>query len=242
MEISIKKPCHENWSGMTPNEQGAFCGKCVKTVIDFSTKSLEEIKDFFTGREQQKICGRFEEKQLSALSFDAFFESFRRFEFTKRLAVILFFTFGVWLFGASSASAQSNAQIKGDVQVQEPVLNGNVKTTPAGKDKINCTKPNESKVMIMGGPKVAQEPQSMKMGKVAPVKQTPVKDSVKRAPVKEPVKQKPVEKTMKMGEATAPLPKDKASPKQASVKTSTMTPIFITGSISAPLPPKQKPK
>jgi hypothetical protein len=226
MEISIKKPCHENWSDMTPNEQGAFCGKCVKTVVDFSTRSLEEIKEFFTGREQQKICGRFEEKQLTALSFDAFFERFRRFEFTKRLAVILFFTFGVWLFGASSASAQSNEHVKGDVRVQEPILNGNVKTTPAGKDKINCTKPNESKVMIMGGPKVAQEPQSIKMGKVAPVKQVPAKDSVKKVPVKEPLKPKPVKKEAQ---------------KQASVKTLTITQTFITGSISAPAP-KQKPK
>ena len=105
MDISIKKPCHESWEDMTPNEQGAFCGKCVKTVIDFSTKSLEEIKDFFAGN-QQKVCGRFEEGQLTALSFDTFFNRFKRFEFTKRFAVIIFFTFGFWLFNTSATSAQ----------------------------------------------------------------------------------------------------------------------------------------
>jgi hypothetical protein len=214
MEISIKKPCHENWDDMTPNEQGAFCGKCVKTVIDFSTKSLEEIKEFFNGREKEKICGRFEEKQLTALSFDAFFERFRRFEFTKRLAVILFFTFGVWLFGTSSASAQSNAQVKGDVQVQEPLFNGSDTATTGGKPKINCTKPQEPKVMIMGGPKASQEPKPMKMGKVAPVKQPLVKDPVKSTPVKQkPVRQQPPEH-MKMGEVSAPPPQEKSAPKK----------------------------
>ena len=110
MEISIKNPCHEKWEDMTPNEQGAFCGKCVKTVIDFSTKSLEEIKDFFSDKQGQKICGRFEEQQLTILSFDAFFEKFKRFEFSKRFAVILFFTFGFWLFNTSAALAQTNTE------------------------------------------------------------------------------------------------------------------------------------
>ncbi len=120
MEIAIKEACHENWSDMTPNEQGAFCGKCVKNVIDFSTKSLEEIKGFFIGREQENICGRFEDKQLSALSFDAFFEHFRNFEFTKRFAVILFFTFGLCLFDASPAMAQSDSLATNDTTIKQP--------------------------------------------------------------------------------------------------------------------------
>lgn len=205
---------------MTPNEQGAFCGKCVKTVIDFSSKSIDEIKAFFTGREQQKVCGRFEEKQLASLSFDAFFEQFRRFELTKRLAVILFFTFGMWLFGASSAAAQTNAHVKGDVRVEDPK-----------NERINCTKPNPHAEMLMG--KVApvkqdsvknqnqvspvkpimgsvapvKQPEStrMKMGKVTPVKQGPAK--------KAPLKQEPI-KHLKMGEVTAPPPKQNGSPKK----------------------------
>lgn len=206
---------------MTPNEQGAFCGKCVKTVVDFSTRSLEEIKEFFAGRREEKICGRFEERQLTALSFDAFFERFKRFEFTKRLAVILFFTFGVWLFGASSASAQSNEHIKGDVMVEERVELGNVKVEPA--EKLNCTKPDPAVTKITGATAVTTQtkptPQSYKMGKVVPVKQMPVKDPGKSTPVSQtpvkqtPVKQKPVEH-MKMGEVSAPPPKEKVAPKK----------------------------
>jgi hypothetical protein len=120
MEIAIKEACHENWNHMAPNEQGAFCGKCVKNVIDFSTKSLEEIKEFFIGRELENICGRFQDKQLSALSFDAFFERFRNFEFTKRFAVIVFFTFGLGLFGASPVMAQTDSLVTGFTVVKQP--------------------------------------------------------------------------------------------------------------------------
>ncbi len=150
MEISIKKPCHENWNDMTPNEQGAFCGKCVKTVVDFTNKSLDEIKAFFADKGQQKICGRFEEQQLTALSFDAFFERFKRFEFTKRLAVILFFTFGFWLFGMPSVAAQTGGRIKGDVLIKEPTK-GQV---AASHDTTRQAAPRPEKVM----------------GKVAPTK------------------------------------------------------------------------
>lgn len=157
MDISIKKPCHENWEDMTPNEQGAFCSKCVKTVIDFSTKSLEEIKDFFAGNPQQKVCGRFEEDQLTALSFDAFFNRFKRFEFTKRFAVILYFTFGMWLFGSSTASAQTTAHPKGEVTVS-PIMGGVKMAHPKDTTK-QCPKPAPTK--------------TIKMGKVAPVKPKP---------------------------------------------------------------------
>jgi hypothetical protein len=109
MDISIKEACHENWNDMSPNEQGAFCSKCVKTVIDFTDKSLDEIKSFFAGHRQESTCGRFKNEQLSDLSFDAFFERFRKFEFTKRFALILFFTFGTYLFGTSTALAQSDS-------------------------------------------------------------------------------------------------------------------------------------
>lgn len=77
MEISIQKPCHENWDAMTPNEQGAFCGKCMKTVVDFINKTIDEIKEYFTGKQNEKVCGRFETQQLTSLSFDAFLVSLR---------------------------------------------------------------------------------------------------------------------------------------------------------------------
>ena len=172
MEISIQKPCHENWDSFTPNEQGAFCGKCVKTVIDFSNKSLDEIKAFFAGKQDEKVCGRFEKTQLTSLSFDAFYNEFKGFNFTKRFAVILYFTFGMWLFNASSVSAQTTIHEKGDVEVINPIMGG-VRAMPPKQDtakpfvkphvkptvkgKVKCVEPKPETHQKMGEVMVVSE-------------------------------------------------------------------------------------
>jgi len=45
--LSIPKPCHENWEQMTPAEQGRFFGACQKTVVDFTHMSDRELAAFF---------------------------------------------------------------------------------------------------------------------------------------------------------------------------------------------------
>lgn len=174
MDISIKKPCHENWNNMSPNEQGAFCGKCVKTVIDFSTRSIEEIKEFFTLKQEERICGRFEKTQLAALSFDHFFNEFKGFSFTKRLAVILYFTFGMALFNA--ASAQTDRHEKGDVDISYSTKEKiNAVHQPQDTVKKVCKDPAEN-TLIMGkivAPKHNQPEERMKMGEVQSVPKKP---------------------------------------------------------------------
>ena len=49
---------------MTPNQQGAFCKVCSKTVVDFSVKSDAEVQKFLSENQEQKICGRFKVNQL----------------------------------------------------------------------------------------------------------------------------------------------------------------------------------
>lgn len=184
MEISIQKPCHENWDAMTPNEQGAFCGKCMKTVVDFSNKTIEEIKEYFTGKQNEKVCGRFETKQLTSLSFDAFFSEFKGFNFTKRFAVILYFTFGMWLFNASSGVAQTQQTTKGDVQVNHNIMGGvRANSTPKDATKKHV-KPSGKPKAIKGKVKaVDSKPidNKMKMGEVVaePEKKEPVKPKQK---------------------------------------------------------------
>ncbi|MES2512548.1 MAG: hypothetical protein V4580_00315 [Bacteroidota bacterium] len=192
MEISIKKPCHENWKAMTPNEQGAFCGKCVKTVVDFSNKSIDEIKEFFAGKQDEKVCGRFETTQLTSLSFDAFFNEFKGFNFTKRFAVILYFTFGMWLFNASSGLAQNSGHEKGDVEVVRPktaIMGGVRAMPPKDTTKTACVKPAPEERMMKGKvyvkPVIVKEP-PQKMGEVmaTPTDSKPVKRPKKPAPRK----------------------------------------------------------
>jgi hypothetical protein len=63
IQLSIPKPCHENWNEMTPQDQGRFCGACQKTVVDFSTMSDRQLAEFFK-KPVSSVCGRFHADQL----------------------------------------------------------------------------------------------------------------------------------------------------------------------------------
>lgn len=60
MGISIKEPCHEDWSKMTPSQKGAFCQSCAIDVIDFTDKTPIEIKLLLVQEFSQssRTCGR----------------------------------------------------------------------------------------------------------------------------------------------------------------------------------------
>jgi hypothetical protein len=62
--ISIPTPCNENWNEMTPNEQGAFCKVCSKTVVDFTHMNDDEVKNYFLKNATTKTCGHFKNSQL----------------------------------------------------------------------------------------------------------------------------------------------------------------------------------
>lgn len=127
MNIQINEPCHENWQDMTPNQQGAFCKVCHKDVVDFSKKSIAEIKSFFAKKAEGKICGRFEKKQLVYLSFDDFFNSFKYWALSRKFAVIFFFTFG---FLSLTTSAQGDKHLTGKVAAPQTHLQGETVATP----------------------------------------------------------------------------------------------------------------
>lgn len=63
INISIPKPCHENWEAMTPAEKGRFCSVCSKTVLDFTKASDREIVQ--TLNQMENACGRFYNHQLN---------------------------------------------------------------------------------------------------------------------------------------------------------------------------------
>ncbi|MFP9114047.1 hypothetical protein ACLI1A_08885 [Flavobacterium sp. RHBU_3] len=65
VNISIPKPCHENWDAMTPEDKGRFCGLCQKTVVDFTAMDDNGVASFFEQHKGQKVCGRFRTEQLT---------------------------------------------------------------------------------------------------------------------------------------------------------------------------------
>jgi hypothetical protein len=63
IQISILKPCGENWQNMTLAEKGKFCASCQKKVIDFTSFSDREIVKYYN--QNSKVCGRFTTEQLN---------------------------------------------------------------------------------------------------------------------------------------------------------------------------------
>jgi hypothetical protein len=120
LQISIPKPCHEDWNKMTPNEKGSFCSKCAKTVIDFTKKTNEEIKNFLTEKSEKKICGRFMNDQLEKPlnPIDLFIPLNlipKKLPFNKAFVFALFISFGTTLFSCSTQKGEVVGKISASV-------------------------------------------------------------------------------------------------------------------------------
>ena len=93
-KISIPKPCHEDWNKFTPDEKGAFCKVCSKSVHDFTKKSAEQIQTILVEEigAGNKVCGRFNEDQIEPIpgiipSLSSYDLNFKR---VKKFALALF--------------------------------------------------------------------------------------------------------------------------------------------------------
>ncbi|MGB8192266.1 MAG: T9SS type A sorting domain-containing protein [Chitinophagaceae bacterium] len=64
LQLNVAQPCHENWTAMTPQEQGRFCGSCNKMVVDFSVMTDRQILEHFSSY-TGSTCGRFTNDQLN---------------------------------------------------------------------------------------------------------------------------------------------------------------------------------
>lgn len=99
MKIAIPNPCNENWNKMTPKEKGRFCNSCSKTVVDFTKKSTETIKQYLIEYKDQKICGHFYKKQLDTIVLEIPEVNFnQQLSFQKLFLLALLFTMGTTLF------------------------------------------------------------------------------------------------------------------------------------------------
>ncbi|MCE3279741.1 MAG: hypothetical protein K0S44_1932 [Bacteroidetes bacterium] len=148
LKISIPKPCHENWNKMTPNEKGAFCGKCAKTVIDFTKKSTEEIKNYFLSSTGTKTCGRFLNDQLSdpkdKISLNIPLHLLpRKLSFNKAFVFAVFIVFGTTLFSCSTQKGEIIGKIESHITDTVIEIDGLIESRIVGdtivdNEKIKC--------------------------------------------------------------------------------------------------------
>ena len=90
MHLSIQNPCSENYDQFKKTFNGGYCTSCAKEVIDFTNKSSEEIKNYFTNN-TNKTCGRFKSEQLTTYT-SAPKKTFSYFRMIGLTAITLFFS------------------------------------------------------------------------------------------------------------------------------------------------------
>lgn len=154
LQLSIPKPCHEDWDKMSQVEKGRFCGSCQKQVMDFTNMSDSQLVAFFKKEATGSVCGRFMPEQLDkAMDIPK-----KRIPWVK-----YFFQFTLPLF---LASLKSTAQTKkGEVTVKQ---------VEARNDTV-CKKPDKL-VMMLGATAVRIRDQHEKVitGSVIGVDDKPV--------------------------------------------------------------------
>jgi CarboxypepD_reg-like domain len=116
LQLTIPKPCHENWDAMTDVQKGKFCGSCQKQVVDFTNMSDRQLAQFFKKPSTGSVCGRFMNDQLE-----------REIEIPKKRIPWLkyFFTIALPAFFISKASAQQPHKMG---KVIRPALRDTTKT------------------------------------------------------------------------------------------------------------------
>lgn len=105
--ISIPKPCHEDWSKMTPNEKGRFCKSCTKTVVDFTKMSPDAIQDYLHNNKNQRICGHIKQSQLDSINLripEAVIHQNQSFHRLFLLALLI--SMGMTLFSCEDENGQ----------------------------------------------------------------------------------------------------------------------------------------
>jgi len=135
-KITITEPCQENWDNMAPNENGRFCMNCAKTVIDFSLMLPEEIQHFFIQNQNEKICGRFKNSQLEAITIQIPSEVlYTQTNYHKIFLLALFIAMGTTLFSCQDKDGNINRIDK--IEIIETSSKTTINDKPFIKDSLN---------------------------------------------------------------------------------------------------------
>lgn len=104
----INNPCPEKWEGMSPAEEGRFCAKCCKVVVDFTRKTTQEILDFLSLHQGERICGK--------LFVQPVLIPAKRSKRTRLFSAALMVVFGSMLFTACGSPEEPH-EVVGDIAI-----------------------------------------------------------------------------------------------------------------------------
>ena len=132
--FSVPNPCHEKWDGMQPQENGRYCGSCQKVVVDFTTKTNEEILEYIKKNSSKQLCGTFKNEQLPQTTF------LKKDENIIRFLAALLLVFGMSLFSCSGGAFQS-IDLGDTIKTHEDyfgTITGVMIVPPSVQGKIEC--------------------------------------------------------------------------------------------------------
>ncbi|MEO6305990.1 MAG: T9SS type A sorting domain-containing protein, partial [Bacteroidia bacterium] len=91
------------WNKMEPDTKGKFCNSCSKSVVDFTNKTDDQIRDILLEHKNEKVCGHFKKTQINRpLNITIDFNNLpKNMSTTKAFAVALFLVFGTFLFSCT---------------------------------------------------------------------------------------------------------------------------------------------
>ncbi|MEJ6981255.1 hypothetical protein WG906_12380 [Pedobacter sp. P351] len=64
LKLILSNPCSERWDDMLLTSAGRFCESCEKHIVDLTSKSDEELIQFFK-KKKENVCGRMLASQLN---------------------------------------------------------------------------------------------------------------------------------------------------------------------------------
>lgn len=164
---------------MTKNEQGKFCNLCAKTVIDFTQKSIEEIKSILNNNAGAKLCGRFKNEQLSPQKIYTIDVNLLplNLSFKKAVKLAILVVFFSTLF---SCSNHNNEKILGEISTDTTeILNTNFDTFNKTIQPENNNLGNNKQNVILTGDVVVEEKEFTK-GEVRKLDDNSFKDSLNK--------------------------------------------------------------
>ena len=155
--LQIPTPCHEDWTKMSPNQQGRHCESCYKTVVDFEMMTDQQLLNFFA-KTNDNICGRFNQNQLNRALQQTKVERKKGWQWLVASMASFFFMVN-----------RSNAQaLQGKVAVSKPQCSAafQLNVQPTKTVKPTETKGSVSRV-VYTKPTMAQENKKNKMGEIS---------------------------------------------------------------------------
>lgn len=127
----IPEPCHEDWTQMTPVEQGRFCAACQKCVVDLTEKTPHQISEIYQANEGN-VCGRMKLSQFGKQQSDPQTVQPRRTVLSKlqmfAAALVAAFFLGFSADATAQCKLPTDRPIKGKIRYvpKDAVIEGNV--------------------------------------------------------------------------------------------------------------------